>query len=270
MAARIFFLTLFLITFHCASVFAQQNSNFNPYYAPHTLNGKIDTITLYVVEPYEVRSRTEVFDVVEIAQKAARAWNTALTSLQIPRNIQVVKLPDIHNAQDSLWGTNSPLNLIGFNNNIQFLPLNNFSLGGRARLMSRDSIIVGKQKFYQKTVQHIGINRQATEFGYIKKGAYQRSNDEFNVYLVVCHEMGHFLGISHNVPPESIMRPGYGWTFSQFLSYDGTTDIPLQDIDKKLLKSIYAQYFISDRHKNDTSLPWSNLPSAQDTIKLSR
>jgi hypothetical protein len=267
---KISLLTIILFIISLSFGFAQQSSVFDPYYAPHTFGGKIDTITLYICSPFQVESRLEQFDAVEIFQKAASAWNTILSSLQIPRSIKVVKLPDDHNSQDSLWSTNTALNLIGFNNNTLFMPLNNFSLGGRTRVVRRDSILTGKQKFYIKTVQHIGINLQATSLGYIKKAAYNRSTNEFNIYLIVCHEMGHFLGLSHNVPSESIMRPGYGWTFSQFLNYDGTTDIPLQDIDKKLLKSIYAQFFITDRHKNDTCIPWSNLPTAQDTIRLSR
>ena len=275
---------IFIITQQVS--FAQENTVFNRYYPPFTLQGKVDTLTLYVTAPLTLQGSQsgQTYNLLTSCQKAANKWNTILTFLQIPRVIRIQSLPLLHtqtSPQDTIFGPLSNLNLIGFVNNVNLLPLNSVTRWGITVLLKATPFTINTQTFYEKTVQHIGINQESVEKESIQTGSFDyiprfappgqpRLPSQMNIDLIICHEMGHLLGMSHNVPSESIMRSGSKWEFADFLNYDGTTDIPLQDIDKKILKSIYAQFFISDRHKNDTCIPWSNLPSAQDTIQIQR
>lgn len=257
-------------------------TNFDYYHPPHTSGKwekgsqdtlKIDTIKCYVVEPFKVVSRlgsnNDTVDIVEVSQKAMRAWNTLLQSAKIPLQINIIELPRSQaDTNDTPFNNITTKNLIGALNNNTIIPTINQTQAQRrdyvfgATAPKHQTISLGSQDFKKKVLAHIAINKDFIEQGLLVRTQGNRNNNQKNIYLTLCHEMGHLLGISnkHSVPPESIMRSGGAIRSATLENYAGIGEIPLDEIDKKMLKTIYHQFFLPSQHSNPTCIPISNLP----------
>lgn len=273
-------LTTILYLLQIPSLFGQ--SNFDYFHPPHSILGKwekrandattLDTIKCYVIEPFKIESilgrDRDTIDIIEVSQKAIRAWNNALETTNIPIRLKVIELPKNQaNSNDILFDTSNTKNLIGVTNN-RSIPNNDdanrlgrFIYGGNFA-QKFDTINLKTQIFRIKRRAHIAINQDFIRVGLLRRTQANRSENQRNIYLTMCHELGHLLGLVsiHCVPPESIMRTKQ--RSATLESYDGTGEIPLDEFDKKLLKTVYHQFFLPNRHSNPSCIPISNLPTA--------
>lgn len=276
------YITLFIILIIYIPIRAYSQSAFDYYHPPHSTGKwekrsndtlKIDTIVCYVVEPFKIVSAVnatiDTVDIVEVSQKAMRAWNILFEAVKIPLRINVLPLPaNQAQSNDVILDQTTTRNLIGaINNNGQLPTLSQISQGNldTAYGYTRNRVFqttINTQNFTKSTRSHIGMNRDLIQRGYLVRGQGNRSQGRKNIYLTMCHEMGHLLGIANNhcVPPESIMRSGSALRSMTLENYTGVGEIPLDEIDKKLLKTVYHQFFLPSQHSNPTCIPISNLP----------
>lgn len=213
-------------------------------------------ITCYI-KKYLNTSGENVAD--SIYRKSMSAWNGVFQQAKI--KIRFDMRPLLTTNPDSVLGdlNNSKINILGIANNI--IASNALTTYGTTR-HKQDTIEVDGQKFRRNLVTHIELNETIYKATRLINGKTERSDPDIrkhklNAYLVATHELGHLLGMDHNVAPSSIMQPGYRRWIQILEDYDGTGDVPLLPIDEKYMRAIYAQFFLTDTQKSETCLPRS-------------
>jgi hypothetical protein len=165
-------------------------------------------------------------------------------------------------TSDSIIGDlgNSRINILGIGNSM--ISSEELTTIGRTQ-RKQDTIEIDGQKFNRTIISHIELNEIIYKGGHLPtNGKTDRSSSDtkertFNAYVAAFHEIGHLLGLDHNVLPSSVMQPGYRRWIQILEDYDGIGDIPIQPIDEKYMRAIYSQFFLTEEQKNSSCLPRS-------------
>lgn len=249
----------YFFTFYSNSAICQNRTatirNYYPYAAdngtfgtPGIADGKWETNTIdFYVIPFKAWNGR---DSVEIAQEI---FNTART-LWNAQNVGIyINFAGMADPSDTITITQTK-NLFGFGNKLITGDLKDSAAGQTISYTE----IVENDNYQYKVIKntHVEINYVMWETKLLSLNTSVPNDTTFNVYAVAVHELGHALGLGHdivgiisgNTASLSIMGSSFGWVGDK-QPYNPPF---LPDIDKKLIHALYPRI---NRRGDETCLP---------------
>lgn len=216
------------------------------YHYPPTSSSDIDgkwlkdTVVCYVKRYGDTTINGETFEVaMRLFEQARSLWNASGMQLFIAPGQYADATEDVNVTRNK--------NMFGISGQLTRYYGGAINIGFTKPITFADSVVLfvdGNNRGKKRIFQSVHFVLDSIQWA---RGAFSLTPDQEpakeNPYVVTAHEMGHFMGMTHDVPDNSIMS---GHLMRPF-------PLQLSKADKDRIKSIYFK--LSAAHQNDDCVP---------------